>query len=218
MKTMFLYVHPFSSYSWKALIALYENATPFVLRSLEDEAANRELAEHWPLRKFPVLVDGDRVIPEASVIVEHLDVFHSGPVRFIPADSRDAIDVRIADRVFDLHVQAHFQRIVGNALRPAELRDARGVDDARAALEVTYAWLDAHMATREWAAACSFTLADCAAAPALFYADWTHAIDPKFANLHAYRRRLLARPSVARVVDEARPFRSYFPLGAPDHD
>jgi glutathione S-transferase len=216
---MLLYAHPFSSYSWKVLIALYENATAFTYRTLADDGtAMAELAAHWPLRKFPLLVDGGVAVAEASVIIEHLDTFHPGPVRFIPADPACAIDVRFADRFFDLHIQAPMQRIVGDALRPAAARDAHGVAEARAQLDTAYAWLDARMAAREWAAGPTFSLADCAAAPALFYADWTHPIDPCFAHVHVYRRRLLARPSVVRAVDEARPFRSYFPLGAPDRD
>lgn len=213
-----LYSHPLSSYCWKALAALYENDTPFTYRSLEDPEAGKELAALWPLMRFPVLVDGGQTVIETSVIIEHLDVFHPGTTRFIPADPRQALEVRRMDRIFDNYIQTPQQKIVFDILRPEAERDARGVAEARQMLEKTYAWLDGVMAGREWAAGGGFTLADCSAAPALFYADWTHAIPEAFAHLRAYRRRLLARPSVARAVDEGRPYRHMFPLGAPDRD
>jgi glutathione S-transferase len=213
-----LYAHPFSSYSQKVLIALYENGTPFEYRSLEEPQAREELAALWPMRRFPVLVVPGRTVLEASCIVEYLDLHHPGPVRLIPADPEAALEVRMLDRVFDNYVSTPQQKVVFDALRPADSRDGYGVDEARRMLETAYAWLDRHMAGREWAAGEGFSLADCAAAPFLFYADWTHPIAPAFAHLHAYRARLLARPSFARAVDEARPYRPYFPLGAPDRD
>jgi glutathione S-transferase len=213
-----LYAHPFSSYSQKALIALYENRTPFDYRSLEDPGANEELAALWPLRRFPVLVDDGRTIIEATCIVEHLDLHYPGPVRLIPADPRAALEVRMLDRIFDNYVSTPQQKVVFDRLRAENDRDAYGVAEARAMLETAYAWLDRRMAGREWAVGDTFSLADCAAAPFLFYADWTHPIDPSFAHLRAYRTRLLARPSFARAVEEARPYRPYFPLGAPDRD
>ena len=213
-----LYAHPFSSYSQKALIALYENDTPFDYRNLEDARANQELAVLWPMRRFPVLVDGDRTVIEATCVIEYLDLHHPGPVKLVPADRDTALQVRMLDRFFDNYISTPQQKFVFDRLRPEAERDPRGVDDARAMLETAYAWLDRHMATREWAAGEAFSLADCGAAPFLFYADWTHPIDPGFAHVRAYRERLLARPSVKRAVDEARPYRSYFPLGAPDRD
>jgi len=217
---MQLFFHPFSSYSQKALIALYENATPFTPRVLtpEDPATQAEFAARWPLRRFPILVDGERTIVEATAVIEYLEAVHPGKVRLMPSDPVAAVDVRMMDRVFDNYVSTPQQQVVFDALRAPEVRDAHGVAQARAMLETSYAWLDEHMATREWAAGGGFSLADCAAAPALFYADWTHPIDPRFAHLLAYRRRLLARPSFARAVDEARPYRPFFPLGAPDRD
>ena len=213
-----LYAHPFSSYSQKALIALYENGTPFEYRSLEDPQANEELAALWPMRRFPVLVDQGRTILEASCVVEYLDLHYPGPMRLIPADPEAALEVRMLDRFFDNYVSTPQQKVVFDRLRAEDSRDAYGVAEARTMLETAYAWLDRHMAGREWAAGDAFSLADCAAAPFLFYADWTHPIDPSFAHVRAYRARLLARPSFARAVDEARPYRSYFPLGAPDRD
>lgn len=213
-----LYAHPFSSYSQKVLIALYENGTPFEYRSLEEPAAREELAALWPMRRFPVLVARGRTVLEASCIIEYLDLHHPGPVRLIPADTEAALEVRMLDRVFDNYVSTPQQKVVFDALRPAESHDSYGITEAKAMLETAYAWLDRHMAGRTWAAGEGFSLADCAAAPFLFYADWTHPIDAAFAHVRAYRQRLMARPSFARAVDEARPYRSYFPLGAPDRD
>ena len=215
-----LFFHPFSSYSQKALIALYENATPFTPRVLSpnDPATGAEFAGLWPIGKFPVLTDGPQTILEATAVIEYLNATRPGPSRLIPANALQATEVRMMDRVFDNYVMTPQQTLVYDALRKPEERDAKGVADARVALDRIYAWLDERMATREWAAADTFSLADCAAAPSLFYADWAHRIPERFAHLHAYRARLLARPSVARAVDEARPFRSYYPLGAPDRD
>ena len=214
-----LYAHPFSSYCQKVLIALYENAIPFEVRLLAPEDS-RMAAEHaalWPFRRMPVLVDGGRTVVESSIIIEHLQIFHPGPVRLIPEDARAALDVRMMDRFFDNYVMTPVQKIVFDAIRKPEQRDPAGVADARALLDTAYRWLDGEMKGREWAVD-GFSLADCAAAPALFYADWAHPIGESFPNLVAYRRRLLARPSFARAVDEARPYRAFFPLGDPGRD
>jgi glutathione S-transferase len=215
-----LFAHPFSSYCQKALIALYENNTAFTFRMLspEDPATGQEFAALWPIKRFPILTDNGRTIVEATTIIEYLDHYYPGAARLVPANAKDAIEVRMMDRVFDNYISTPQQRVVFDALRKPEARDAQGVAEARAMLDTTYAWLDDLMSSREWAAGERFSLADCAAAPALFYADWTHAIDRKFGNLHAYRSRLLARPSFARAVDEARVYRPFFPLGAPDRD
>ena len=213
-----LYAHPFSSYCQKALIAFYENDIAFDYRRLGMPEIDAELAALWPMKRFPLLVDDGRVVLESTIIIEHLQRFHPGPVKLIPDDPRATLDVRMMDRFFDNYVMTPTQKIVGNALRAQADRDEYGVSEARATLEISYAWLDGVMASREWAAGDAFSLADCAAAPSLFYADWTHAIAARFTNVIAYRRRLLARPSFARCVDEARYFREYFPLGAPDRD
>lgn len=215
---MILYSHPFSSYCQKAIIALYENDIPHEARLLADEASMAELATLWPLKKFPVLVDQGVVIPEATSIIEHLAVHHPGPVALIPADPSAAVEVRMMDRVFDNYVSASQQRIIYNALRPEADRDPLIVQEARDTLDRIYPWLDARLQGQEWATNYGFSLADCAAGPALFYADWTHAIPAELTHLTAYRARLLARVSFARAVDEARPYRDYFPLGAPDRD
>ncbi len=216
--TLKLYAHPFSSYSQKALIALYENRTPFEFRLLESDESMKELAALWPMKRFPVLVDAGRTVIEATSIIEHLDLHHPGPARLVPEDPRIALDARMMDRFFDNYISTPQQKVVFDSIRPEGTHDEYGVAEARAMLETAYAWLDKKMAGREWAAGDAFSLADCGAAPFLFYADWTHAIDPAFANVWAYRKRLLARPSVVRAVDEARPYRNYFPLGAPDRD
>jgi glutathione S-transferase len=200
------------------LVALYENQTPFEYRSLESPGAAEELAALWPMKRFPVLVDAGRTVLEATSIIEYLDIHHPGPMRLIPVDADTALEVRMMDRIFDNYVSTPQQKVVFDRLRPEPVRDPHGVAEARGMLVTAYAWLDKVMVGREWAAGDSFSLADCAAAPFLFYADWTERIDPAFANVIDYRRRLLARPSFARAVEEARPFRKYFPLGAPDRD
>lgn len=211
-----LFGHPFSSYTWKALIALYEAEADFDFLNVagddypENEAA---LAAVWPPKKFPVLVDGALALPEASIIVEHV-----APA-LIPGGSADAREVRLLDRIFDNHVMANMQAVVAEHLpfvTPAP--DAARIGRARAALDVIYEWLDARLAGREWAAGDAFTLADCAGAPALFYADWVHRIPEQLTTLKSYRSRALARPSVVRCVEDARPYRHFFPLGAPDRD
>lgn len=213
-----LYAHPFSSYCQKVLIALWEKALPFTYRNLEEQGADEELAALWPLRKFPVLVDHGRPVIESSIIIEHLDLRHPGPARLIPEDPEAALDVRFLDRFFDNHVMTPMQKPVSEALRTEGGRVEVARAEARVALEAAYGWLERTLAGRTWAAGEAFSLADCAAAPSLFYADWVHEIGAAFPNVRAYRSRLLARPSFARAVEEGRPYRAYFPLGAPDRD
>jgi glutathione S-transferase len=218
--TLTLFAHPFSSYCQKVLIALYENGTPFEYRLLSPENAGafEELTERWPLGKFPVLVDAGRTVVEATIIIEHLALHHAGSFQPLPADRRAALEVRMLDRFFDNYVMTPMQKIVGDFIRPAEARDAHGVAEARAMLDAAYFWLEGILSGREWAAGDAFSLADCAAAPSLFYADWVQPIPEQLAQLRAYRARLLKRPSFARAVDEARPYRPLFPPGAPDRD
>jgi glutathione S-transferase len=215
-----LYGHPFSSYTQKVLIALYENGTPFEFRRIgPDEPQNSaELLRRWPLRKFPLLVDRERDIAETSIIIEYLQFAHPGPVRLLPEDPMAALDVRFLDRFFDLHVMSSAQHAVYGALTGDPEKRREGLALAVNKLEPAYAWLEGQLAGRTWAAGADFTLADCAAAPSLFYADWTHRISEAFPRLRAYRARLLGRPSFARAVEEGRPFRPLFPLGAPDRD
>lgn len=216
--TIELFSHPFSSYCQKALIAFYENDIAFTERMLEEPGVGDELASLWPMKRFPILRENGRVVMEATIIIEYLAVHHPGPVQLIPQDPDLAWQVRMLDRVFDNYVMTPQGKFVFDALRPEGSRDPHGVEEARKLLDTSYAWLDQHMRGKTWAVGETFTLADCAAAPSLFYADWTHRIPEQYENLIAYRTRLLARPSFARAVDEARRFRHYFPLGAPDRD
>lgn len=211
--TIQLYSHPFSSYCQKARTAFFEKDIAFDEKLLDgSDPVAAEFAALWPIGKFPVAVDGDALVFEATAIIEHLDAAYPGTRRLIADDPAIAVQVRMWDRYFDNYVSYPQQRLVFAAIG----RDAG--DDARwrAALDTAYAWLDAHMAGRTWAAGDDFSLADCAAAPALLYAEWTHAIDPRFAQVQAYRARLLARPSYARALDDARPYRHLFPFGAPE--
>lgn len=208
-----LFGHRFSSYTWKALIALYEAGTPFEFRDVEQPDVQAELATHWPIGKFPLLVDDGEPIMESSIIIEHV------APNLVPTDRAKAREVRLLDRVFDNAVMTPTQAVVAEHLPfITEAPDPNRIARARAALDKIYPWLDARLAGREWATGDEFTLADCSGAPSLFYADWVQPIPDELSALKAYRAKVLARPSVARVVDEARPYRSYFPLGAPDRD
>lgn len=213
-----LYAHPFSSYCQKVLVALYENDVPFEYRSLEDPSAMAELKTLWPLARFPVLVDGGRTVVESTIIIEHLMLTRGGRVRWLPDDPFEALEVRFLDRFFDNDVMTAMQKPVLAALRQDGARVVEAQAEAGRSLELAYGWLEQRLEGRTWAAGESLSLADCAAAPSLFYADWVHPIAPSFPTLRAYRTRLLAWPAFARAVDEARPYRSYFPLGAPDCD
>jgi glutathione S-transferase len=165
-----------------------------------------------------VLVDGGQAIIEATITIEYIGLYHPGPVQLIRGDSRAALELRFMDRFFDNYVEAPMMRIGVDHLRRPENRDPQGVAEARSMLDIAYRWLDARMVGRNWASGDGFSLADCAAAPALFYADWAHPIGKVCGRVHAYRSRLIERRSFARAVDEARPYRSLFPLGAPDRD
>jgi glutathione S-transferase len=213
-----LYAHPFSSYCQKVLVALYENDVPFEYRSLEDPSALAELKARWPFARFPVLVDDGRTVVESTIIIEHLMLTRGGRVRWLPGDPLEALEVRFLDRFFDNDVMTAMQKPVFAALRQDSARRDEALAEASRALELAYGWLEQRLEGRTWAAGETLSLADCAAAPSLFYADWVHPIAPSFPALRAYRSRLLAWPAFARAVDEARPFRHYFPLGAPDRD
>jgi glutathione S-transferase len=217
-----LFAHPFSSYCWKVLIALYEKDLPFAYRVVGDAEAGAALRRHWPIGTFPVLIDGDGEdgvpVIESTSIIEYLDLRHDQHAPLFPTNAIDALDVRFMDRIFDNHVMTPMNAVVAEYLLDREHPDQARIDKACAALDTIYAWLDVRLAGRSWASSHGFSLADCTAAPSLFYADWVRPIPERFADLRAYRARLLARPSVSRCVEEARPFRSYFPPGAPDRD
>lgn len=211
-----LYGHPFAAFVWKPLIAAYERGVGFSFRMVDQDhpenlARMRELS---PTGQFPALVDGPNCVTQSNAVVEYLDRFGNAPP-MVPQERDSALRSRMLAEVFDSYVATPMQHVVAEALRPLEQRDPRRVDEAKAALEQAYAWL-ADRIGNGWANGSGFSIADCAAAPALFYADWVHPIAAP--ALRNYRARLLARPSVARVVDEARPYRKLFPLGAPLRD
>ncbi len=212
--SLVLHYHPLASFCWKVLIALYENDTRFEphLVDLGDPAERAAFAALWPLAKMPVLVDEahDRVVPETTIIIEWLDRHHRGPVRFLPDDPDAAREVRLWDRIYDLYVQQPMQRIVFERFRP-EGKDPHGVADARTQLKTALDMVDAHVAEKQWATGEQFTLADCAAAPALFYADKVEPFAARWPGAAALLERLKARPSFARVLREAEPYFQYFP-------
>jgi glutathione S-transferase len=214
-----LYEHPFASYCWKVLIALYERDVDFERVFVGDAEDRAALGKLWPLASIPVLVDADRslTLPESTTIIEHLDTYgDAAPI--IPRDLRAALQARMWDRIIDGHVMTPMQKIVADSLRPDGHGDPYGVEEARATLDSAYALFDAHLADGGWAAGPAFTLADCAAAPALFYARVVHRWDEdELSALTDYFSRLTERPSVARVITEARDYRALFPLPWPDY-
>jgi glutathione S-transferase len=214
-----LYGHPFSSYTQKALIGLWENDVAIDYRVLGPDHPEHgaQLAALWPVGKFPVLDDGGHVVVEATSILDHAQVRWPGAVPLVPADPAAAVAVRMLDRVFDNHVMAPMQAIVAAHIARPGAPDAEIVARNEAALDKAYGWIEARLPADGWIAG-AFGLADCAAAPSLFYADWVRPIPASCPRLRTYRARLLARPSVARAVDEGRPYRGYFPPGAPDRD
>ena len=213
-----LYFHPLASYCHKALIALYENDTPFTpnIVDLSNESERAALLKLWPIGKFPVLRDDARnqTIPESTVIVEYLDRHYPGRTQFIPADADSAWPTRLRDRFYDLYVHEPMQKIVGDRLRPSGKKDPHGVEEARARLRTSYRMIDDDMAAQTWAAGDAFSLADCAAAPALFYANEVIPFGETHKNVAAYFDRLKARPSYARVLKEAEPYFAMFPREA----
>lgn len=210
-----LHFHPLASYCHKVLIALYENDVPFTPNKvdLSNEAERAALLKLWPIGKFPVLCDDARsvTVPESTVIIEYLDRYYPGRTRFIPSDFDAAWQTRLRDRFYDLYVHEPMQRIVGDRLRPEGSKDPHGVAEAKARLQTAYGIIDQQMATQTWATGEAFGLADCAAAPALFYANEVMPFGEGFGNLTAYFARLKARPSYARVLEEAEPYFAMFP-------
>jgi glutathione S-transferase len=208
-----LYAHPLSSFCWKALVALYENDTPFDMHVL-DQTTWGAYAEKWPVARMPALEDSDRkqFIPEASIIIEYLDQHYRGRTRFVPDNADLARDVRLWDRFFDLYIQVPMQKTVGDRIRAADKKDPQGVEEAKRLIATSYGVLEKQLGDRAFVVGDSFTMADCAAAPALFYAAKNVPIDghPKSA---AYLERLVRRPSFARALKEAEPFFHMYPAG-----
>ncbi len=211
-----LYFHPLASFCHKALIALYENGIPFepVIVDLSDEVSSAAFRAVWPMAKMPVLRDDarERTVAESTIVVEYLDAFYPGTTRFLPADRDRAWQTRMWDRFYDHYVQEPMQKIVTDRLRPAGANDAWGVEQAKTQLHRVYALIEQELEARTWTMGDAFTLADCAAAPALFYANTVVPLDATQRRLTAYLDRLMARPSFARVLEEAQPYFELFPL------
>jgi glutathione S-transferase len=212
---LILHYHPLSSFCWKALIPLYEKGLEFERELIdfgnpESAGAFRDL---WPIGKMPVLVDTGRgeTVPEATIIAEYLDLHFPGPSPLLPDDKATALEVRLRDRFFDLYVHHPMQKIVGDKLRPEGRTDPEGVEEARRMLRTSYALLEGRFAPSPWAAGEAFTLADCAAAPALYYANKVEPFADARPSLANYLERLEARPSFARVLEEAAPYFHMFP-------
>jgi len=210
-----LHFHPLASFCWKALIALYENDTPFApnIVDLGDEQSRTAFFRLWPLGKFPVLEDSARgaLVPESSIIVEYLELHYPGRTALVPADPEQALQARLADRLYDFHLHEPMQKVVLDRLRPEDRRDPLGVEQARAQIRAAYDMVERDMAGRQWALGEAFSMADCAAFPALFYADRVEPLGQTHADLAAYLARLRRRPSAERVVQEARPYFHFFP-------
>jgi glutathione S-transferase len=210
-----LYFHPLSSFCQKVLVALYENDTPFEphIVNLFDEASSAAFKKIWPIGKFPVLRDDarDRTVPESSIIIEYLQQHYPGKTRFVPEDVELARQMRFFDRFFDLHVNVPMQKIVTDRLRPAGKNDSYGVEQAKGLLRTTVGMTDKRMATKKWAMGEDFTMADCAAAPALFFADKVMPFGGAYPNAAAYLARLMQRPSFARAAKEAAPYLTLVP-------
>jgi glutathione S-transferase len=217
--TLTLHEHPFAAYCWKARIAMYERGVPFTSHLVDGEAGRARLAELWPMANIPVLVDNrtDITLPESTAIVEYVDRIGEAP-GLLPAEREAALQARLWDRLIDGHVMTPMQKIVGDSLRPEGREDPEGVTEARRRLDQAYELLDEHLTEGEWVAGPAFTLADCAAAPALFYANVVHRwAEQRHERLTWYFTVLTSRPSVARVIDEARAYRHIFPLPWPEH-
>ena len=214
--TLTLHYHPLSSFCHKALIALYETGVAFTPKSvnLGDPEERAAFAAVWPMAKFPVIEDAARgeTVPEATIIIEYLDRHYPGPARLIPADPDRARQTRLIDRVLDLYVHANMQKVVGDRLRPEGGKDPLGVENARREMSIGYDIVARALGDQTWLMGDAFTLADCAAAPALDYAQRVHPYSDTHPTLAAYYRRLSARPSYARVLTEAEPFRHMFPV------
>lgn len=211
-----LYMHPLASFCWKVLIALYENDTPFTpyLVDLADPVAREAFYKIWPIGKFPLLRDQarDQLVPESSIIIEYLQQHYPGArTRLIPADADLARDTRLRDRFYDRYVHELMQKIVLDKLRPQDQRDAYGVEEAKRQLRASYSIIEGEMADRPWAMGSDFSMADCAAAPALYYANLVVPLGTEYPNVAAYLERLKQRPSFARVLTEAQPYFAMFP-------
>jgi glutathione S-transferase len=210
-----LYFHPLSSFCQKALVALYENDTPFEphIVDLADAKSSAAFKAIWPIGRFPVLRDeaNDCTVPESSIIIEYLAQHYPGKTQLVPADAELARQMRLQDRFYDLYVNVPMQKVVTDKLRPSGKNDPYGVEAARTLLHTACSMVEQDMATKTWATGDAFTMADCAAAPALFYANMLTPLGDAYPNAAAYLRRLMDRPSFARAIKEARPYFALVP-------
>jgi glutathione S-transferase len=210
-----LYFHPLSSFCQKVLVALYETGAPFEphLVDLRDEASRSAFLKIWPIGKFPVLKDEarDRLVPESSIIIEYLAQHYPGKTALLPADPDEARQTRLRDRFFDLYVQVPMQKVIGDRLRPGGQGDPFGVEQAKSQLQTSLAMIEGEIGSHSWAMGETFTIADCAAAPALFYANMVVPFTETHKNLATYFQRLMQRPSFARVMEEAKPYFNLIP-------
>lgn len=213
--TLTLYIHPLASFCHKVLIGLYENGTAFESRIVDfaDPGSAAAHFERWPVGKIPVLYDGAAgpTVPETSIIIEYLQAHYPGPVRLLPVDSEQLLQVRLWDRFYDLYVSVPMQKIVTDKIRPANANDPHGVAEARSTLDQAYRMIEDQMRDRRWAAGDDFSMADCAALPALFFASIVHPFSGDQQQLAGYLDRLMQRPSVKRVIAEAQPYFAMFP-------
>jgi glutathione S-transferase len=213
--TLKLYFHPLSSFCQKVLTALYENGTPFepIIVDLFNEASAAAFKKIWPIGKFPVLRDEarDQSVPESTIIIEYLAQHYPGKSQLVPADAELARQTRLRDRFFDLYINVPMQKVVTDKLRPAGKNDPYGVEEAKKLLQTSLGMLDQDMATKTWAMGDAFTMADCAAAPPLFYANMLMPFGATHKNAARYLDRLMKRPSFARAVEEAQPYLKLMP-------
>jgi glutathione S-transferase len=213
--SLILHYHPLSSFCMKALVALYENGTAFkpLLVNLGEKDSREAFLKVWAIGKFPVLQDDarDEIVPESTTVIEYLDQHYPGATHFIPYDKNLALQVRQTDRLYDLYIHMEMQKVVGDRLRPVDKKDPFGVEQARNKMRTAYGVMDERMAGRTWAVGETFTLADCAACPALHYASLTEPFADTHKNLAAYYDRLVKRPSFARVIEESKPYFHMFP-------
>jgi glutathione S-transferase len=220
--SLILHYHPLASFCWKVLIALYENDTPFekVIVDFGEERSRSAFLKLWPHGKFPVLQDTsrDRLVPESSIIIDYLDSHYPGRVTFIPADRDLARQTRLADAFYDNYVHEPMQKIVTDKIRPEGSHDPYGVEQARQTLATSYPMIDQDMRAKQWAVGDAFTLADCSAFPALFYANKVEPFVGKYEHVARYLERLTERPSVTRVLEEAKPYMPMFPYYKPGED
>lgn len=210
-----LYIHPLASFCHKVLIGLYENGTPFEAKIVDfsDPGSAAAHVERWPVGKIPVLHDGEtgRVVPETTVIIEYLQQRYPGRVRLLPSDHEQLLEVRLWDRFYDLYVSQPMQKIVGDRIRPDGASDPHGVAEAHSTLDTAYAMIEGQLYGKTWTTGDDFTMADCSALPALFFASIVHPFREDQHQLAGYLERLLQRPSVERVIAEARPYFQFFP-------